>query len=332
MIDVLTKRLPMIFRSTAAFKVYFIGFVLFSSATSFAQLNFENWNGSVDATHFFDFEFRSISIPQNLLNSEGESVESLGDREPTNQLDLSLKFPVVLKKDWQLIGVAGYRNELVFDHVLPGNDDIFQTVFHRFSLSGIYMRELDNDWFLWAGARMNVQTANPVRVQKSVDVSSQLLVGKSWDEGKLALGVTAGRNIFGRATVLPLLMYQHKLSERYSVEAFLPSHITAFRHFNKKHRLFLSAQGANSNYRYSVPRVIEGESLTELTYRRLAIRSLAGYEVMVAGPLGFGIDAGVEIPLRYGIYNQTGRDLLHDYGSGKASPYLGARFFLTIPE
>ncbi|MFT7588442.1 MAG: hypothetical protein ACI959_000652, partial [Limisphaerales bacterium] len=46
----------------------------------------------------------------------------------------------------------------------------------------------------------------------------------------------------------------------------------------------------------------------------------------------FGIDAGIENPIRFGIYDATGTKELHDYGKNEIAPYMGLRIFLSIPQ
>ncbi|MFT7588328.1 MAG: hypothetical protein ACI959_000535, partial [Limisphaerales bacterium] len=166
--------MKILFNNTSLIAAIFI----LASVPCSAQLDFGEWKATVNSSHFFDFEFRNVANPEYLLNPEGQSIESKDEAEPTHQVNINLKFPLILKEKWQLIGIAGYRNELIFDRFVPGQDDIFRTVFHRFSLSTLYMRSLKKDWFLWAGTRVNIQTTNPVRVTRSIDASAQLLAGK----------------------------------------------------------------------------------------------------------------------------------------------------------
>ena len=283
----------------------------------------------INSPTFLDLNLRASAVPDYVLDSEGGYILN-PEEEPSNQIDFDLKFPVVIKQRWQLIGIAGYKTELVFDQWDPMEDDLLTSVFHRFSINLLTMHELQNDWFFWGGVRANIQSASPITVDRSVDANGLLLFGKKWENGKLGLGVNAGRNIFGRATVVPLLAYKQEWNRGWSIDALLPSSVQLNKSFSEKHRLFLSLQGSNANYRYSRPRFINGKSTDQLSYRRLTVRSILGYERLVAGPLGLGAEAGLERALRFGIYDQTGLEKLHDYGNS-FSPYFNVKLFMVVP-
>ncbi len=286
----------------------------------------------ISSTRFFKFNFNTLSSPSSILSNIPSAVAPPADFEPSQLIEAELRFPIKLKGKTKLIGSLGYQREMLSGLYLEyeaDEDDIDLVPLHNPSLSFAVMHSFNR----------RVKLINNFSVQsRSNDFLSfrlpamafrnTFLLEKSVNQNKMGIGMSIG--VAGnRFSIIPILEYQKELSNHWQLDLLLPAKALLTKAINRKSRLLFGARGNTAEYFFDQA---WSNGFTDLSYRRLNVNLITGYERQLTPIIGIGVEGGVTVPLRSGLYRNDQRwQQVHNFGTSVA-PYFNMKFFLSLPK
>ncbi len=286
----------------------------------------EHTNFLCPRAKFFEITYRNYPSANNTASNEI-------DRNANGQGHLvkaKLRFPVLLKPKFKLIGELNYNRERIY---LPESVGMFGNVqFQKLGVAFIGERELDNDRFLLG--IFSLSTKSELTSLKNLpapnSVSTVFAYGKNYDDyNKLAVGVSGSYNL-GRVRVSPVLMFNKRINSRNYIDALLPKSIT-YRHLmSNKFYFFTSIQADKSNYGL-LNKTFKDESSLELRRTELGLK--LGLEREIHDWLWMSMNVGVTKPINNVIVSQgePSRRFLGTFND-QFQPVLSVSLFMVIPQ
>ncbi len=282
---------------------------------------------SINGVRFFKLNVQQLNTSRNLTNGALESFGT-GSNEQNYFIDASMKFPIKLKGNLQIIGSLGYEREAVFGLYSPEEVNEGEDLnLHSAQTSLIVMQKLSHNRRItsrlaWVSNSNRFFSTDP----KATAWAATVLYEKPIPNGKLGYGFAVGT--CQRFSFSPLFMWQKGLGKNFGIDMFLPSHLLLTKQLNKSSRLIGGFKGQASSY------FVEQQFQTfhnNNIYRRITVQALVGYERMINKLVGFETSLGVNIPYRSGIYTADGNqwETLHNFND-RLTPQMKAGIFLAI--
>ena len=284
----------------------------------------------ITSARFFKLNFNTLSSPNSIISNMPSTLVP-AEYEPSHLIEAELRFPVKLKGKTRFIGALGYNRELLSGFYIPPGDDgdIDLVSLHRPSLSVYILHNFGKG--LGLKASLGIQS----RANRFLEWNSQalayrtnILLEKKKGKNAIGFGTSLGYNN-NRFSIVPILLYQKELSGNWSLDLLLPAKALLVKSLQASSRLLFGFKGDTADYFFTRP-VLEGYD--DLSYRRLNVNVIAGYERQLTPMIGIGVEAGVTAPLRSGLYQQNGAwNEVHNFGRSVA-PYFNMKFFLSLPN
>ncbi len=277
-------------------------------------------------TKFFEITYRNYPSANNPASNETDkNADGQG-----HLIKTKLRFPVLLKPKFKLIGEVNYNRERIY---LPESAGMFGNVqFQKLGLAFVGEKTLDNDKFLLG--ILSISTKSEVTSFKNIpapnSINTVVAYGKKYDDyNKFAVGLSGSYNL-GRIRASPVIMFNKRINSRNYIDALLPKSIT-YRHLmSNKFYFFSSIQADRSNYGL-LNRTFENESNLELRRTELGIKF--GLEREIHDWLWVSANVGVTKPIRNIIVAQgePSRRYLGTFND-QFQPVISVSLFAVIPQ
>ncbi|MEM8566258.1 MAG: DUF6268 family outer membrane beta-barrel protein [Bacteroidota bacterium] len=273
----------------------------------------------------YNYNTRSISEEFGNANTEIEEDE---------QLKIRLGIPLIMKKG-KLVGLQlkydihnfsmdfQNSNSELFNHIerrtfrsLGGRMLFQQSIGERKSYTLIGGAEIKSDQFNWNTNTMRFYASGSYKVKLN-------------DRTEIGAGLLVGYTL-GQFQIYPLLTYEHKLSNRFTVDLTLPK--SAIMRFRGSDKFYISAKAEVKGWRYA----LHNSELSEtnpLVLRKADLNIGLNFEREIHDWLWFGLDLGLTKNLRYhlGEPGHRRRDALVDLEANNA-PYIQFGLFIVPPK
>ncbi len=282
----------------------------------------------ITSKRFFKLNFNTFSAPNSIFTSIPNTIAP-PDYEPSHLIEAELRFPIKLKGQTKLIGQVGYNRELLSGFYVSDGDDVDLMPLHESSFSVAAFHSFKNGLSLKAILSINHQSNQFMRwSRRSFGFRNTVLLEKEKNNKSIGLGISAGRSN-GRLSILPLLLYKKELPRNWELDLLLPAKMLLVKNIKSDARLLFGARGSNGNYFFDNQ---IADAYEDLSYRRLNVNAIIGYERQLTPVIGIGIEGGATIPIRSGLYRLDQQwTEVHNFGKSVA-PYLNVKFFLALPN
>lgn len=215
--------------------------------------------------------------------------------------NIKLKFPLILKDNYNLIGGIGYRHEQFKFEEQSDPEFPFFAQFEDKSLKQIsanfyYKQDLSSDKFLYVFLRSSMNSDIPAfeGFGDQLKLSITTVYGKNIGPHKImGYGISFGYD-FGQPAVYPLFILNNNFTQHWGYELLLPKKVQ-IRYSPDQSNHFYAAvdvQGASYHLRERV-----FENFSDLEFRRSSVRTFITYEREIHDWLWMGITGGYRIPI-----------------------------------
>lgn len=303
-------------------------------ATVFVCLCSSGWQRlcaqDISSVRFFKLNFNTLSSPNSIISDLPQGAMPVDD-EPSQLFGLDLRFPIKLQGATKLIGAIGYDRELLagFAFIDEGENEIEPLSLHNPSLSLAVLHSFNEQWSLKNNLTFQSRSDQFFSFSaQSIAFRNSLLIEKKKNKDAFGFGISAGYSN-NRLSILPILVYQKELPNNWQLDFLLPSRALMIKNLNRDTRLLFGVKGNTAQYFFN-NQTIDGYAA--LSYRRLNVNAIVGYEKQLTPLIGVGIEAGATVPLRSGLYqNSSTWQEVHNFGD-KIAPYFNVKFFLSLPK
>jgi len=144
------------------------------------------------------------------------------------------------------------------------------------------------------------------------------------------IGVVYGKDV-RKSAILPVFLYNQNFSEKWGIEALLPSHVRVRHNLTDRTIIKLGMKAKSDSYFFHAENVV-GPSNSILRMRRMEMRFGVTIEQQVAGMLWIGLDAGYRTPIGFNFYGSENwnQSIVTSTPSGGA--YAQVSIFITPPS
>jgi hypothetical protein len=266
--------------------------------------------------------------------------ESFGNAQNEIERDRLIKaklgIPLIIKEDRMFgIQLKYYQHRFVFD--LEDNPTDYDLFLHldskKFTSTGIrtfYQQDInDNQQVRFiVGAELKSD-----QIKWNKHTTKYFISGiYTWDSSptvKIGTGFFLNR-VMGLTTFYPLLIYQKKISPKWTLDLSLPKSVAIRRRINNSN--YLTATTEFKGWRYNSTNAIQ-EDQRDLTLRKADLQFSIKWEHELHDWLWFGLDVGYTKNLRYYLANpgERGRNALIDIKSRDAA-YTKLCVFIVPPR
>ncbi len=284
---------------------------------------------------FIELEFETLNNFR--IRAKSDQVGDADARASQNLIrQAKLKFPLILKKDANLIGGLSYRHEqFKFDRVSePGYPLYVQfedKPLKRIAANFYYKRNMRNQHFFFAFLNNSLNSDDP-QFENFLDQlksSFSIIYGKQVNPNKqLGYGVSFGYDL-GQPSVFPLFIYNNDFSLHWGLELLLPKS-TKLRYSPSNELHFYATtelQGASYHLQNEV---LEG--FERLEFRRSSVRFNLTVEREIHDWLWIGGTLGYRLPINFFLSEPRERRnnsiILLDV---KTAPYFNFSIFVVPP-
>ncbi|MEM6802373.1 MAG: hypothetical protein AAF696_13270, partial [Bacteroidota bacterium] len=288
----------------------------------------------INGPRLLKLNYQILSTPTLAVDENGNAVPFRED-EPARVLNFQLRFPLLLAKETKILGEISYRNELLSAFYHPDNRDanilgsseadwgdgmpLQQSGFGILLLHDLSRLYKLKAQFNFSSSSTQFFSNSPeAHRYKFAAVIERERRNKTW-------GIGININYHDRLAIIPLLTYKEKLNRNWTLDMLLPVKANLIRSLPNNDHIILGFRGSAGSY------FLDSEQLIpDALYQRLTLHGYVGYERMLSKYIGFGLDAGVNIPLRNRIRSWEDRTVvLHNFHD-RVSPHIGARLFFAI--
>ena len=283
----------------------------------------------ITSSRFFKLNFNTLSSPNSIISNVPSTLVP-AEYEPSHLIEAELRFPIKLQGKTKLIGALGYNRELLSGfYITPSDGDIDMVSLHRPSFSVYVLHNFTKQLSLKASIGMQSRSNSFLRWHsRALAFRSNLLLESKKGKNAVGLGTSLGYNNH-QISILPIVLYQKELSRGWNLDLLLPAKALLIKSLRARARFLLGIKGNTADYFFDLPVL---EQYTGLSYRRLNVNVIAGYERQLTALIGVGLEAGITAPLRSGLYERNARwEEVHNFGRSVA-PYINMKFFLSLPK
>ncbi|MEM7110552.1 MAG: DUF6268 family outer membrane beta-barrel protein [Bacteroidota bacterium] len=280
-----------------------------------------------------EFSQRSI-FNYNTRSTSEEFGNATTETEEDEQLKIRLGLPLIMKQG-KLVGLQLKYDIHNFDMDFQNsNSELFNHIERRTfrSLGGrmLYQKSIDNrrSYTLIGGAEIKSDqfnwNANTMRFYLSGSYKVRLN-----DRTEIGGGLLAGYTL-GQFQVYPILTYEHRINNRFTVDLTLPK--SAIMRFRGSDKFYISAKAEVKGWRYAVHNSDLSET-SPLVLRKADLNLGLNFEREIHDWLWFGLDVGLTKNLRYhlGEPGHRRQDALIDLEANEA-PYIQFGLFIVPPK
>ncbi|MBI1226701.1 MAG: hypothetical protein GC192_15815 [Bacteroidetes bacterium] len=249
--------------------------------TLFAQPGIRN--GSPGRGFSIEYERQpKFRLSSKSLGS-GETLKN--DVEAKERFEVKLKFPLLLKNNWKVLGDLYHSYErYYFESINPKSEFALKPIdglrLHRTRLTGYVFKSFSQRNYL--ALRFEASSnggfeglANFDRRYMVYRLAAILGVKKN-EDSELGFGVMLNDN-FGRYTALPFIVYNRNFSEKWGMESILPIRLKLRHNLNERNLLSFAAEYWSSAY--SLDLQIPGDSyLTPYIFKSSSVQTFVEWE------------------------------------------------------
>lgn len=249
---------------------------------------------------FIEFEFETL----NNFTVRATSAQ-FGDANARVSQNLvrnaKLKFPILLKKDVNLIGGLGYRHEqFQFNRLSDPEYVLFQRFedkpLKQISSSFYLKKTLKNDRFYFAFLNSSLNSDDP-QFENFLDQlksSVAFIYGKQVNPNKqVGYGLSFGYDL-GQPTIFPLFIYNNDFNLHWGLRLLLPKSAELRYSPSNELHFYATAELKGASYHLQ-DEVLEG--FDQLEFRRSSVRFNLRVEREIHDWLWVGGTAGYRVPL-----------------------------------
>ncbi len=249
---------------------------------------------------FIELEWEALSNFN--IDAMSGLVGDAGARVTQNLIrQVKFKFPVILKKEVNLIGGFGYRHEqFKFDRISQPGHPFFERFedksLKRIMSSFYFKKDLENERFLFVFLNNSLNSDEPQfrNFLDQLKSSFAVIYGKRANPNKeLGYGISFGYDL-GQPAVFPLLIYNNDFSLHWGLELLLPKSAKLRYSPSNTFHFYATAELQGASYHVQ-DSVLAG--FTGLEFRRSSVRSHLRVEREVYDWLWVGATAGYRVPL-----------------------------------
>jgi hypothetical protein len=279
---------------------------------------------------FFQVRFSTLPNIQDYPYGEYRDVEKF---ETNRLIDAKLTVPLVLVERLKLLVQLRYKNELLN---LGEIKDVYDRDLNlkNTGLSLLYKVRIGEHLYAaghFAGSlKADSYMSRPVSAMLDYNSSFVLLWEHNSGSSQTGMGVVTG-NTLGRFNILPVLIFDRRINDRWFLEMKLPKRAVVRRVIHEDgFYLLFAVEGNGAAYAIS-DELYPGES--DLEFRRASVDISIGLEKEIHDWLWFGVQVGATQPLRSVLVRRGLRSSssLHHLSPGVA-PYASISVFAVPPR
>lgn len=252
---------------------------------------------------------KESSLNQSIKTISSDDVSSLQNVDQNSRYAFKLKVPVVHKEDFKLVMTGGYSQEkFEFKDSELLTDPLFLMLQDRplrsLSLGTYIVKPFVKNRYLVTRvqARLNGDfDSDTFGYSEFLRINAVAVYGWKLDENRIIAVGGAFSHLFGRASILPVVLYYHTFNDRWGLEANLPGNFR-MRHCPNEHNVFYGGMAiSGANYRLdamanSAPFFLEKSEL----------RSTFTYEREIHDWLWVGLTAGYRHQMFFDVSSVNG--------------------------
>lgn len=249
---------------------------------------------------FIEFEFEvlnnfKVNSTSDLLGNGRSTVSQNLIRQ------VKVKFPIILKKELNLIGGLGFRHEqFKFKELSEPGYPLYLTFedkpLKRIASSFYLKKNLSNNRFLFVFVNNSLNSDKPkvARFEDQLKSSAAIVYGKQAHPNKqVGYGLNFGYDL-GQPSILPLFVYNNDFSLHWGLELLLPKQVRLRYSPSNKMHYYSTIELQGASY-YITERLIE--SVDKLEFRRSSVRFNLKAEREIHDWLWIGATVGYRIPI-----------------------------------
>lgn len=249
---------------------------------------------------FIEFEYETFNNFRVNANSD-----VIGDAAATISQNLirqvKLKFPIILKKNVNLIGGLGYQHEqFKFSNFTEPGYPLFTTFedkpFKKISASFYLKKNLKNKKFLYVFLLNSLNGDTPQFASFFNQLKSSVagILGKQVNPNKqVGYGLTFGYAL-GQPSVFPLFIYNNDMSLHWGLELLLPKSVKLRYSPTNKLHFYATTELQGASYHIQD---LEIEGIDKFEFRRSSVRMNLKVEREIHDWLWVGVTAGYRVPI-----------------------------------